>query len=94
MQINPGHVSMAAIAAGHNDGYLRSYADQVRAYRHPVIVGFAPEMNGSWDRWGRHYTSPATWKAAWRHVVTVFRRQGQATLPGCGLSMRRIAALA
>ncbi len=76
VQINPGHVSMAAIAAGRNDAYLRSYADQVRAYRHAVIIGFAPEMNGSWDSWGWHHTSPATWKAGWRHVVTVFRRQG------------------
>ncbi len=76
VQISPGHVSMSAIALGRYDAYLRSYADQVRAYGHRVVVGFAPEMNGSWDSWGWHHTSPATWKAAWRHVVTVFRGQG------------------
>ena len=76
VQMNPGRVKMAAVAAGRYDAYLRSYADQVRAYRHPVLVGFAPEMNGSWDSWGWHNTRPATWVAAWRHVVTVFRQQG------------------
>lgn len=76
VQINPGQVSMAAIAAGGYDVYLRSYADQVRAYGYPVIVGFAPEMNGPWYPWGWHHTKPAVWIAAWRHLVTVFRGQG------------------
>lgn len=76
VQINPGNVAMSAIAAGHDDAYLRSYANQVRAYGHPVIIGFAAEMNGNWDVWGYHHTSPHAWVAAWRHVVTVFRQQG------------------
>jgi Glycosyl hydrolase family 26 len=75
VQINPGDASMASVAAGHYDAYLRSYADEVRAYRHQVIVGFAPEMNGPWNSWGWRHTSPATWIAAWRHVVTLFRGQ-------------------
>ena len=75
VQIDPGHTSLAAIAAGHYDAYLRSYADQVKAYGHSVIVGFAAEMNGDWDPWGYRHTSPAIFIAAWRHVVTVFRRQ-------------------
>jgi Glycosyl hydrolase family 26 len=75
VQIDPGHTSLAAIAAGHYDAYLRSYADQVKAYGHSVIIGFAAEMNGDWDPWGYRHTSPAVFIAAWRHVVTVFRRQ-------------------
>jgi mannan endo-1,4-beta-mannosidase len=40
------------------------------------IIGFAPEMNGNWYKWGDQNTSPATWVAAWRHVVDVFRANG------------------
>lgn len=75
VQINPEHATMAAIAAGHYDAYIRSYADQVRAYQHPVVIGFAAEMNGDWDSWGWHHTSPAKWIAAWRHFVEIFRQQ-------------------
>jgi hypothetical protein len=75
VQIDPGQTSLAAIAAGRYDAYLRSYADQVGAYGHPVIIGFAAEMNGNWDPWGFQHTSPAVFVAAWRHIVTVFRQQ-------------------
>jgi len=76
VQIIPGpHVTMAAVAAGKYDSYLRSYANEVRYYVDPVIVGFAPEMNGNWDSWGWHHTKPSVWIAAWRHVVTLFRDQ-------------------
>jgi Glycosyl hydrolase family 26 len=76
VQLQPVNISIAAIAAGKDDRYLRSYADAVRAFRHPVIIGFAHEMNGDWYSWGTGHVSPATWVAAWRRVVTVFRRQG------------------
>jgi Glycosyl hydrolase family 26 len=79
VQIDPGPgVTMAAVAAGKYDRYLRSFADEVRDYVDPVIVGFAPEMNGNWNSWGWHNTKPSVWVAAWRHVVTLFREQ-QAT---------------
>jgi mannan endo-1,4-beta-mannosidase len=76
VQIQPDDMSLAAIAAGRFDGYLRSYAQQVRAFRDPVIIGFAHEMNGFWYSWGFGHASPRAWVAAWRHVVTVFRQQG------------------
>jgi mannan endo-1,4-beta-mannosidase len=76
IQLEPTGASMSAIAAGDYDGYLRSYARQVRAFGHRVILSFAPEANGSWYTWGWTHTSPATWIAAWRHVVTVMRQQG------------------
>jgi len=70
-------VSVAKIAAGQYDGYLSAYAEAVRAYRHPVILSFGHEMNGSWYSWGyRSNTSPATFVAAWRHIVTLFRELG------------------
>ena len=42
----------SAIAAGKFDAYLSAYAVTVRAYRHPVILSFGHEMNGSWSSWG------------------------------------------
>jgi mannan endo-1,4-beta-mannosidase len=69
-------VSVAGIADGQYDGYLSAYAEAVRAYRHPVILSFGHEMNGSWYRWGYTNTSPATFVAAWRHIVTMFRALG------------------
>jgi mannan endo-1,4-beta-mannosidase len=73
VQMDPDKISVAGIAAGRYDGYLTAYAESVRAYRHPVIVSFGHEMNGSWSSWGYRRTSPATFVAAWRHIVTLFR---------------------
>jgi hypothetical protein len=73
VQINPDNISVAAIAAGRYDGYLTSYAEAIRAYKHPVIIGFGHEMNGSWSSWGYHHTSPKAFVAAWRHIVSIFK---------------------
>jgi hypothetical protein len=72
-----GPISLAAIAAGKYDPYLSSYAVAVKAYKHPVIMSFAHEMNGFWYAWGtRGHASPQTYVAAWRHVVKIFRALG------------------
>jgi hypothetical protein len=76
VQINPKDVSLAAIASGHYDSYLSSYAEAVRSYHLPVIIGFGHEMNGNWYSWGYRHTSPAAFVAAWRHIVTLFRELG------------------
>ncbi len=76
IQLMPYDVSLASIANGDEDDWLRSYARAVAGYQRPVILGFAPEMNGSWYTWGDTHVSPAGYIAAWRHVVTVFRGQG------------------
>lgn len=75
VQIDPGQATMAGVASGRYDAYLRSYADQVKAYGHQVIVGFAAEMNGDWYPWGYQRTPASEFVAAWRHVVTTFRQQ-------------------
>jgi Glycosyl hydrolase family 26 len=80
IQIEPGKTSLQAIADGGYDTYLDSFARAVarygRATNRAVIIGFAHEPNGTWYPWGAGHVSPATWVAAWRHVVTVFRQQG------------------
>ena len=79
-QIQPWGVPLAKIAAGHYDGYLRSYAHQVAVFGRPVVIGFGHEMNGRWYSWGYGHEPPPVYVAAWRHVVTVFRRQGAANV--------------
>jgi beta-mannanase len=76
VQLNPRSVSVSAIASGQYDEYLASYAKDVRSYGQNVILSFGHEMNGGWYSWGYGHTSPAIFVAAWRHIVTVFRRAG------------------
>ena len=80
VQLQPNGVTLASIAAGGSDAYLRSYADAVVAFGHPVILSFGHEMNGTWYSWGYGHASPATFVAAWRHVVRVFRAEGAANV--------------
>ncbi len=76
VQIDPTGASVDGIAAGDYDDYLRSYAEAVRDYGQPVVIGFGHEMNAPWYSWGYGHVSPATFVAAWRHLVTVFRGMG------------------
>jgi hypothetical protein len=84
VQVDPGKLSLTAIADGVYDGYLRSFALQVARYGAQtgggVIIGFAHEPNGDWYPWGYHHASPAAFVAAWRHLVTVFRQAGAANV--------------
>jgi mannan endo-1,4-beta-mannosidase len=95
VQIDPTDALVDQVAAGTYDDYLRAYADAVRDFGHPVVIGFGHEMNASWYSWGyRRGVSPATFVAAWRHLVQVFRGEGadnvtwlwtiQADQPGTG----------
>lgn len=76
IQIDPTDASISAIAAGDYDSYLRLYASSVRNFGHAVIIGFGQEMNAPGYSWGYGHVPPATFVAAWRHLVTVFRQQG------------------
>ena len=45
-----------------------------------MILSFGHEMNGDWYSWGYGRTPAATFVAAWRHVVQVFRAAGAANV--------------
>jgi hypothetical protein len=75
VQWDPTLASVAKIAAGGYDKYLRSFADSVRSFGHPVVIGFGHEMNAYWYSWGYGHLAAATFVAAWRHIVTLFRTQ-------------------
>ncbi|MBO0822644.1 MAG: hypothetical protein J2P27_02160 [Actinobacteria bacterium] len=75
IQIDPYHTSMASIAAGQYDVYLDTFARAVKEFGAPVILSLGHEMNGNWYPWGWTHTPPATFVAAWRRVVTIFRHE-------------------
>jgi Glycosyl hydrolase family 26 len=76
VQIDPTLASVSKIATGAYDIYLRTYADSVRKFGHAVVIGFGHEMNAPWYSWGYGHVPPATFIAAWRHIVTLFHGQG------------------
>jgi hypothetical protein len=69
---------LSAIAGGGFDGYVRRYADQVRAYAGPLFLEPLHEMNGNWYPWGGmvNGNTAADYVAAWRHLHDVFREEG------------------
>jgi mannan endo-1,4-beta-mannosidase len=76
VQIDPTYASVSDIADGAYDAYLHSYADSVREFRKPVVIGFGHEMNASTYSWGYTHVKPAVFVAAWQHIVTLFRQAG------------------
>jgi mannan endo-1,4-beta-mannosidase len=76
VQIDPKNVSLASIASGQYDSYLRSYAAAVKAFGAQLVLSFGHEMNGNWYSWANQHTPASVFVAAWRHVVTVFREVG------------------
>ena len=75
LQWDPTLASVSKIAAGGNDSYLRSFADSVREFGQPIVIGFGHEMNAYWYSWGYGHLPAPTFVAAWRHIVTLFRAQ-------------------
>lgn len=73
---------LRAIARGRYDAYLRRSARAAVAWKHPVFLRFAPDMNRGRYPWGlgRYGNTAAVYKRAWRHVVGVFRRAGAANV--------------
>ena len=69
---------LKSIAAGRYDRYVRRAADSAAAWGKPILLRFAHEMNGDWYPWGqgRSGNSPGIYRAAWRHLVKIFRSAG------------------
>lgn len=76
VQMEPGNVSLASIASGRSDGYLRRFAAAARAFHFPVAVSFAPEANGPFYSWGCRHTPAPVYIAAWRHIHAVMAAAG------------------
>lgn len=74
----PWHASLQSIRAGKQDDYIRASARAAAAYGGPIMLRFAPEMNGDWAPWGAGVggNTPADYVGAWRHIVSIFRQEG------------------
>ena len=62
----------AQVARGAYDGYLKQQAAELVAYDSPVILNYGNESNLKSQKRG----TPAAFKAAWNHIVGVFRGAG------------------
>jgi beta-mannanase len=73
----PGFRLMGIIRGAH-DAYIERWARELAAYKRPVLLRFAQEMNGGWYPWsetanGNHR---GEFVRAWRHVHAIFARAG------------------
>jgi hypothetical protein len=71
-------IPLSQIAAGRWDAYLRTSALAAAAWRRPVYLRLAHEMNlpGSAFGPGHEGNTAAEFVAAWRRVVSIFRQEG------------------
>jgi glycosyl hydrolase family 26 len=68
----PGYTN-AEIAAGSQDAYITRFAQALARFHGRVDLRYAHEMNGTWYPWSH---DPIGYRAAWRHIVTLFRAAG------------------
>lgn len=69
----PHTQSVADIAAGVHDEYIRGWAEGVRSVGFEVYLRPFPEMNGDWVSWNG---DPATFRRAWRRMAGIFVQSG------------------
>ncbi len=70
--------TLAAVARGDFDTYLKSFAAGAAAWGHPFFLRFNWEMNSNWFPWaeGGNGNKPGDFVAAWRHVHDIFAAAG------------------
>jgi glycosyl hydrolase family 26 len=76
IQWNPRGAPVKNIGKGMWDTYLSQFALAVKAFGHPIILSFGHEMNGSWSRWSRPFTTPWQFRRAWRRIHNIFTSHG------------------
>lgn len=62
------------IQSGRYDGYINNWVAAVKKWHRPVVIRFAPEMNGNWLPWGDTFTTPAEYIKTYQYVVNFFKR--------------------
>jgi len=72
------YASLAAVARGQYDFYIVPFARAAAAYRKPLFLRFAHEMNDPYRYpWGpQNGNRPEDFIAAWKHVHLVFQKMG------------------
>jgi hypothetical protein len=74
--LEPNGISLAGLANGDDDSYLRSWGRADGELELPVTLSFAPEANGSWYRWGARRISSVLYRNMWHRVHDVILRAG------------------
>lgn len=72
----PPGPAISEILKAKFDPYIADYARGVKAYRHPVYIRFAAEMNGDWNSYSAGAPggpSASEYILAWHRVVGIFR---------------------
>lgn len=69
------------ITGGAYDAYIKDFAEEAAAFRGPLMIRLAHEMNISRYHWGTQEdaygpASPEIYRAMHRHVVSLFREAG------------------
>ena len=69
---------LSNIIDGKFDPYIRAWAKSLAAWKHPVLLRFAQEMDGNWFPWDDYANSnhPGQFVQAWRHVHDIFQQAG------------------
>ena len=70
--------ALRRIVTGDYDALIDRWAKQIAAYRRPVLLRFAPEMNGDWRPWsiGVNGNRAKDYVATWRRIRKRFARAG------------------
>ncbi len=73
---NQPDYALAKIANGQHDGYIDSWAYDLKTWGGTTLLRFAHEMNGDWYPWaaGANGNKAADYVDAWRHVHDRFQR--------------------
>jgi beta-mannanase len=69
---------LSTIVSGAHDTYIKRWAREIAAYKQPVMLRFAQEMNGGLYPWAEsaNGNSAGQFVAAWDHVHTIFSQAG------------------
>lgn len=70
--------SLKSIISGKHDTLIKNWATLIRVWGKPIMISFAPEMNGDWRPWGANVNGnkASEYPIAYKHVVDIFRAQG------------------
>jgi hypothetical protein len=72
---DPNKKGMAAVARGEYDFYIKAWAESIKTFGHNVLIRLGHEMNDPYRYpWGPQNNKPKEYRAAWRHVVNIFRK--------------------
>lgn len=76
--INQPAYRLSNIIRGDFDDYIDSWAKGLAAFRWPVFLNFAHEMNGNWSPWGVgvNGNQPGEFVTTWRYVHDRFEAAG------------------